>query len=223
MGWELLTLLASPVYYGIGVPRGDGAPVVLVPGFLGSDDYLTVLRGWLRRVGYRPHPSGIDLCIGSVTGLRDRLQRRVEAVVAAAGRPVTLVGHSAGGLLSGLVARQRPELVAHLVTLGCPHRRAAPGGGDPGVRALAQQLLWDRAAAEEAYFTTPLPAGVRLSSLYSYDDAVVNWRDSIVAGPDAVGYAAAATHVGLAWNIDVYRLLGRLLLADRPADAADGA
>ncbi len=220
MGWELLELLASPVYYGVGVPRGDGAPVVLVPGFLGSDDYLTVLRGWLRRVGYRPHPSGIDRCLGSLAALTDRLQRRVETVAANAGRPVTLVGHSLGGILSGLVARRRPELVDHVVTLGSPHCQLVPGSSDPQVHALAELLLWDRAVAERAYYEAPLPDGVQLSSIYSREDAVVDWRTSLVAGPAAAAYVVGGTHVGLAWNAAVYRLLGRLLLADHPAGGA---
>ena len=220
MGWELLELLASPVYYGVGVPRGDGAPVLLVPGFLGSDEYLTILRSWLRRLGYRPHASGIDACLGSLTALTERLERRVAAVAADAGRPVTLVGHSLGGILSGLVARRRPALVDHVITLGCPHRPELPDRGDPPVHPLAELLLWDRAAAEQAYYAAPLPDGVRLSSIYSREDAVVDWRTSLVAGPAATAYRVAGTHVGLAWNAAVYRLLGRLLLADPPVRRA---
>src|SRR5690242_19810348 len=56
-GLELAELYCSPVYHGAGVPWRNGAPVLLIPGFLGSDSYLTVLRGWLRRVGYEPHLS----------------------------------------------------------------------------------------------------------------------------------------------------------------------
>ena len=52
---EWLVLHLSPVYYGFGVPRGHGEPVVVVPGFLGDDRYLTELYLWLRRIGYRPY------------------------------------------------------------------------------------------------------------------------------------------------------------------------
>jgi hypothetical protein len=54
---DWLALHMSPVYYGFGVPHGDGQPVVVVPGFLGSDRYLTEMHLWLRRVGYRPYLS----------------------------------------------------------------------------------------------------------------------------------------------------------------------
>jgi hypothetical protein len=36
VGVELLLLHATPVYYGIGVPHGDGSGVILIPGFLAS-------------------------------------------------------------------------------------------------------------------------------------------------------------------------------------------
>ena len=50
-----------PVYYGFGVPRGDDSGVVIIPGFLGTDLYLTELHGWLGRIGYRPYFSGIGI------------------------------------------------------------------------------------------------------------------------------------------------------------------
>ena len=59
LGAEILILHASPVYYGFGVPRGDGSAVVLIPGFLGTDLYLAELHAWLRRIGYCPYFSGI--------------------------------------------------------------------------------------------------------------------------------------------------------------------
>ena len=44
---ELARLLVDPVYRGDGVPRGDGMPALLMPGFLAGDMSLSVLHGWL--------------------------------------------------------------------------------------------------------------------------------------------------------------------------------
>src|SRR5208282_507169 len=60
-GAEVLLLHATPVYYGFGVPHGDDSGVVIIPGFLGTDLYLTALHGWLKRSGYRPYFSGIGI------------------------------------------------------------------------------------------------------------------------------------------------------------------
>jgi hypothetical protein len=58
---EILLLHATPVYYGFGIPHGDGSGVVIIPGFLGTDLYLMELHGWLGRIGYRPYFSGIGI------------------------------------------------------------------------------------------------------------------------------------------------------------------
>jgi hypothetical protein len=60
-GAEILILHANPVYYGFGIPKGDGSAVVVIPGFLGTDLYLTELHSWLQRIGYRPYFSGIGI------------------------------------------------------------------------------------------------------------------------------------------------------------------
>src|SRR5947209_4937817 len=68
-GFELASLLSDPVYYGSGVPRSHGRIVLVLPGFLGSDEYLTILRGWLRRIGYQPRASGIAFNWGTPSSL----------------------------------------------------------------------------------------------------------------------------------------------------------
>ena len=74
-GFDWLALRTSPVLYGCGIPRGDGAPVVVVPGFLGSDFYLLEMYFWLGRIGYRPFLSRIgrnaeclDVLVGRLLG-----------------------------------------------------------------------------------------------------------------------------------------------------------
>ncbi len=223
-GLELMHLLVSPVYYGVGVPRGDGAPVVLVPGFLGSDGYLLVLHGWLRRIGYRPHLSGLALTVGLVIDLVGRVVRRVDELAGSTGQPVTVIGHSLGGILGLIAARLRPDAVAHVVTLGSPLGEEPRRSAHPLVGVLAHVLLtgavtWRALAAERtlerALLRSPLPSGLRLSCIYSREDAVVDFRDCVHADPRADAYEVRGTHLGLAWNAEVYRLLGWLL-----ADAA---
>ncbi len=225
-GLELMHLLASPVYYGVGVPRGDGTPVLLLPGFLGSDGSLVVLYGWLRRIGYRPHLSGLALTLGPVIDLVGRVLRRVDELAGAAGGPVTIVGHSLGGILGLIAARLRPDAVAHVVTLGSPLGEEPRRAAHPLVGALAHVLLTGalsgRALAEEralerALLRSPLPLGLRLSCIYSREDAVVDFRDCLPVDPRAGAYEVRGTHIGLAWNAEVYRLLGWLLAGAAPA------
>ena len=61
IGLEWFSLRMSPVFWGVGVPRGQGEAVVVVPGFMGSDLYLREMYGWLKRIGYKPYYSGIGV------------------------------------------------------------------------------------------------------------------------------------------------------------------
>lgn len=218
---ELAELLVSPVYYGVGVPRGNGAPVLLIPGFLGSDGYLTVMNGWLRRIGYRPHVSGLWLNAGSPFDLIGRVLRRVDEAAAAAGRRVTLIGHSLGGVFSRILARLRPDIVSHAITLGAPLVHDPRRAAHPLVGMMADMLVRDRShphtlraerEMERELITGPLPDTVRLTSIYSREDAVVHWRACLDEDPRATCHEVRGTHIGLAWNARVYQLIGRSLL-----------
>ncbi len=48
---DWLSLRLSPVYYGLGVPRGNGEAVTTVPGLMCPDAFMMEMHGWLRRVG----------------------------------------------------------------------------------------------------------------------------------------------------------------------------
>ena len=59
-----MRLLVDPVFHGVGVARGDGRPVVLLPGFAAGDYTLGPLTLWLRRIGYSATTCGIWLNAG---------------------------------------------------------------------------------------------------------------------------------------------------------------
>src|SRR5689334_25375784 len=114
----MLLLHASPVYYGIGVPRGDNSAVVLLPGFLGSDLYLVELFAWLQRIGYRPYFSGIGLNADCPNLLiRYGLNATLDRARRETRRKIHLLGHSLGGLLARAAAAERPGQIASVITL----------------------------------------------------------------------------------------------------------
>src|ERR1022692_4653576 len=120
---EVFLLHATPVYYGFGVPRGDGSGVVVIPGFLGTDLYLMELHGWLGRIGYRPYFSGIGINADCPNIL---VQRHVSATIKRAldetGRKIHLIGHSLGGVIARSIAGDRPKDIASVITLVSPIR-----------------------------------------------------------------------------------------------------
>jgi hypothetical protein len=106
-------------------PRGpeDGAPLIVVPGFLATDRTTLGLQRALAKAGYRVTGWGLGMNLGARPDTLPRLAEAVERH--GRGRPVTLVGWSLGGVFAREAAKLRPELVEKVVTLGSPF------SGDP--------------------------------------------------------------------------------------------
>jgi pimeloyl-ACP methyl ester carboxylesterase len=116
---ELVLLHAAPLYYGLGIPHGDGSAVILLPAFLCPDAYLTPLHQWLARIGYNPYFSGIGFnneCPNLL--IKQQLNSTIEKALDTSGRKVHLIGHSLGGIIARALAAQRPSDVASVITLG---------------------------------------------------------------------------------------------------------
>jgi len=232
VGLDWLSLRTSPVFYGCGVPRGDGAAVVLIPGFLASDWYLFEIAGWLTRIGYRAPLSRVGRNAECLDVIADRLFATIEGARAATGRPVHLVGHSLGGMLARSTAARRPDLVASVATLGSPFRGIR---GHPlvlfasdRVRDRVQRGRGDRPQCYTGFcgcpavggLMTSFPDGVPQIAVYSRSDGIVDWRYCINGDP-ATDFEVAGTHIGLVVNPAVYRILAAHLAA-HPADVGQG-
>jgi pimeloyl-ACP methyl ester carboxylesterase len=221
---EAARLLADPVAYGIGVPHGDGRAVVVVPGFLASDDSLLLLRRWLRAIGYRPQTAGFLFNVDCAERATERVEELCEAVHATTGRRVAIVGHSRGGHLARATAARRPELVSHAVSLGADLQglfgiskptRMAVGLVRRGLhltrRSRDPECFRSRCScAFIRDYTATFPVErVRLTSIYSKGDGVVRWERSIVAEADCV--EVTGSHIGLMANRKAYRVIAEAL------------
>ncbi|MEX2081403.1 MAG: alpha/beta fold hydrolase, partial [Dehalococcoidia bacterium] len=123
-GLDWLALRMSPVYFGFGIPRGNGEPVVVVPGFLATDVYLAEMFAWLARIGYRPYFSHVGRNADCPDAVADMLLTTVRRAHKETGQRVRLVGHSLGGMLARSVALDHPEVVESVVSMGAPFRDA---------------------------------------------------------------------------------------------------
>jgi hypothetical protein len=228
-GIELLLLHASPAFYGIGVPRGNGAAVVIIPGFLGSDLYLFAIFAWLKRIGYRPYYSGIGLNADCPNLLiRYRLNQTIDLARRQTRRRVHLLGHSLGGLLARAAAAERPRDVASVVTMGSPFRGAVINPGvQRAVDAVRSRILVTHGekVLPDCYtgrctcsflgcLRRDFPDSVSQTAIYSRTDGFVDWR-YCVTGEPACDFEVAGTHVGMAFNPDAYRVIAERLRRGR--------
>ena len=230
-GVDWLSLHASWVYYGIGVPRGDGSAVILIPGFLGNDYYLTELYLWLRRIGYKPFMSRIGLNADCLDKLGRRLIETVGRAEAKTGKPVHLIGHSLGGILARSVATQRADSIRSVIALGSPFRgiRSHPMvmWTSEKVRArILRETDNERPACYTGYcnceavkaWESPFPPTIRQTAVYTKTDGIVDWRVCLDSDP-ANNYEVTGTHVGLVVNSQVYRIIADRLSQSNPGSA----
>ena len=219
---EFSALLRDPVFRGRGVPKGDGRPVLLIPGFLAGDWALRVMHAWLERVGYRSYLSGIFFNVQHSERLLAGLRHRVTEIQKEAGGRVSLIGHSRGGLLAKVLAQRRPQSVEQVIALGAPLADwtdlAAITHHAVGVVRRANQLAYGRRMNPEGRFTYDLKLApvVPTTSIYTRTDDVVNFRSCL--RPDIPALPVWGSHNGLVVNPEVFRLLGRLLARPRRSE-----
>jgi pimeloyl-ACP methyl ester carboxylesterase len=230
-GAELLLLHASPTYYGLGIPHGDNSAVILVPGFLGTDVYLTQLRTWLEKIGYRPYFSGIGLnaeCPNIL--IQQRLNENIRKARKETGRKVHIIGHSLGGIMARSVASQRPDDFASVITLASPFRgtvvhktilRAAEAVRkhileEHGPRVLPDCYTGACTCNFLASLRRQIPDSIIETAIYTRNDGVVDWH-YCTTGNAENDFEVPGTHIGLAFNSSVYKIVAeRLALAQTP-------
>ncbi|MEG3176349.1 alpha/beta hydrolase [Sphingomonas sp. RB3P16] len=194
--WGLASLLGARATLAQG-PRGDGRPVLLLPGLFNSDVSGVFLRRYLRTLGYRAAGWGLGRNLGVRTiGVEgERLHATIQALYDETGERVTLVGVSLGGIMARYAAHRWPELVREVVTI------SSPFAGSPratNVWRAFELLTGDRidaprVIAQGALVASALP--VPATAIWSRSDGLVNGM--ICHGPGERAVEVRSSHVGV--------------------------
>lgn len=221
-GWLKLALEArAPFEFAAGVaaaplllssPRGDGHPVLVIPGFMASDFSTRPLRRLLAALGHDVHAWGQGRNLGARPGVLERGIELVHTLRARHSRKVSIVGWSLGGLFARELAKRAPDAVRCVVTLGSPFTGPR--------RATNAARLYDRVNRGQPpgpvrHAELRVPPPVPTTSIYSRSDGIVAWQCSVEqVGPMAENIEVEASHLGLGVNPLVMHAL-----ADRLAQA----
>ena len=123
---EAAYLLPRAIYgFGHLGARGpvDGAPTLVIPGFIANDRTTMELRRALAADGWRVHPWDMGWNMGATADMIERLKARIDAI--SPDQPMLVVGWSLGGVFARALALAHPGRVKAVVTLGSPF------SGDP--------------------------------------------------------------------------------------------
>ncbi|CAM3704872.1 lipase family alpha/beta hydrolase [Smaragdicoccus niigatensis] len=156
-------------------PRGDGHPVLVLPGLGASDLSTTVLRRFLRQQGYRTYRWKLGTNLGLTAKIVDGMPDRLADIRARNnGQPISIIGWSLGGIFARRLARATPESVRQVITLGSPIRLRDHAHSN----AHWLYNLWRKRHVED--LNLPLEDGlgpllVPATSVYSRLDGFVPW------------------------------------------------
>ena len=205
-------MAATPWLRAVG--RGDRHPVLVLPGFMGGDGSTIALRWFIRSWGYWAHGWRLGSNVGPTPAILDGIGDRLDALHGRHGRQVSLVGWSAGGIFARHLARERPDAVRQVITLGSPLQMHQ---GDRSAASPIADLLESRFDPEfyglEDYRRGPLP--VPATSIYSRTDGVVRWQVCLdVADERHENVEVRGSHVGLGFNASALYVVGDRLAQD---------
>jgi pimeloyl-ACP methyl ester carboxylesterase len=214
------SILLSPVL--MCAPRGDGHPVLALPGFLASDLSMAPMRQYLKQLGYDAYAWKMGRNLGGVASRRNALKKLLTDIHAATGRKVSIVGWSLGGIYARDLALQVPDMVRSVITLGTPFAN--------DVRATNATQLYEALSGETVEDNSELTSAIAgdlpvpVTSIYSRTDGIVNWRTSLLRPSDTAENIEVhlASHIGLGVNAAaLWAMADRLAQAEgefRPFD-----
>ncbi|MGZ4715096.1 MAG: esterase/lipase family protein [Acidimicrobiales bacterium] len=176
-------------------PRGDGHPVLVLPGLLADDRSTVPLRRFLRRLGYHVHGWSLGRNVPSER-VRAGLAARIQGLVDRHGsRRISLVGWSLGGIYARQIALVVPDSVRQVITLGSPFAESPGEESHPG--AVMRRLFGDRPPPRLERGPLPVPS----TAIFTRSDGVVPWRASRgKAGPQSESIEVVASHCGLGFH-----------------------
>lgn len=190
-------------------PRGDGHPVLVLPGFTAGDDSTALLRQFLSRLGYRPLPWTLGQNTGSFD-LQERLIHHFHKLSEECDQKISLVGQSLGGVFARELARQFSDAVRLVITLGSPFASAGPESTNPLVGRLFQYVSGMNREEMRAQMLNgvaeapPVPS----TAVYSRADGVVHWSACVeYPGDQAESVEVHGSHSGMALNPLVFHVV----------------
>ena len=192
-------------------PRGDGQPVLVLPGLITSDRSTRPLRGLLSTLGYPTYGWEMGRNYGPRPGVEEGLIARVEELYEKHGRKVSIVGWSLGGIYARQLGKMMPDKIRQVITLGSPFN------GDP--RATNAWRVYQMASGQSVddndkhmggaiSKTPPVPT----TAIYSKTDGVCAWRSCLEnEGAETENIEVTGSHCGLGHHpAAVYAVADRL-------------
>jgi pimeloyl-ACP methyl ester carboxylesterase len=197
-------------------PRGEGQPVLVLPGFMAGDDSTRILRRFLKERGYSAHPWLQGRNRGPGGGVREALRERVSELAGRYGQKISIVGWSLGGIYARELAKHAPDQIRQVISLGSPFADVSrPSNATRTFDFVSRREerapdASRRARARE--IQRPTPTSVPSTAIFTKTDGVVHWRACLEPVADHTeNIEVPGSHCGLGHNpLVLYAVADRL-------------
>jgi pimeloyl-ACP methyl ester carboxylesterase len=207
---EIVTLNLTRKHLRKIAPLGDGHPVMVLPGFMGDDGYNAAMRRFLGGLNYSVHGWGLGRNLGPRGGVLEGLRERIHALYERQQRQVSLVGHSLGGIFARELAREYPDKVRQVISLGSPFGRGRMSASVPARLFSALNPPQDVPVDQDRIHLAP---PVPFTAIYSKGDGIVNWQTTLQhEGHDrSQNIQVRGSHCGMTLNPVIWYLVAERL------------
>ncbi len=199
------------------LPKGDGHPVLVLPGFLASDRSTRPLRRLLDDLGYESFGWGLGQNVKFDEHRERQMMELLESIHDRAQQKISIVGWSLGGVFAREMAKIHPDKVRQVMSLGSP---ISNNRNHSSARHVFEAINGSETQpeAEGRYAKLHEAPPVPTTSILTKTDGVVAWRGSVQHPADhhseTENIVVPASHVGLGVNP-----LVMVAIADRLAQA----
>ncbi|MEL6862251.1 MAG: alpha/beta hydrolase [Pseudomonadota bacterium] len=184
------------------LPKGDGHPVLVLPGFMTTDRSTRPMRRLFDDLGYKSYGWGLGRNMRFNEEREQMMSDLVERIYAENGRKLSIVGWSLGGVFARELAKMHPDIIRMVISLGSPisnnRRHAAPSRIFEAINGKQTQP-----EEEGRYLDLGAAPPVPTTSIWTKTDGIVSWRGSVQhpeKGMQTENIVVPASHIGLGVN-----------------------
>lgn len=191
----------------------ENKTIVTVPGLMGADGSTAIIRKYLRSLGYTCYGWDQGRNLGLHVNVEEKFEEYLEELVEVHQRPISLIGHSLGGLYSREMAKRRPDLINNVITLGSPFNHP-DFYAHAAIRVLYEILNGEASVSDyELIQQLKIPPTCPTHCLYSKKDGVVHWNSCLQENPPphVENVEVLGSHMGMGHNALILYMIGERL------------
>ncbi len=183
------------------LPQGDNHPVLVFPGFLASSRSTQPLRKYIAQLGYRVHRWKLGYNMGYSPDLHHGMRDRVSELVDRYDKKISLIGWSLGGVYARELAREMPDIVRQVVTMGSPFRGHPSSSNIHRIFTIFSEVAYEEMPQSFLQHMAQ-PPPVPTTALYTRGDGVVAWQATVELSDrrDVENIHVGGAHLGLGFT-----------------------